>query len=345
MAKVKAGPAPWSSGYKALAAKSRNAGFIPGRGWRKNVPDEWDRQPAKVKFKTVRNPLTGRSMKVPMQDISDYIQMMNNGAPDDQVLQFSAERGLDIESGMAAYVEEAFDKKHKHYSIDGCGHIKMLEYNVRRQVMRVSFVNNDSVCVFFRVPTSVFGELYHLAQTKVESRNTFDSKVRHVLGIRFWDLVRIRGTKSGSRFRFTYSSGGPTGGSAGRPREYEVVETLTEYKSGKKKGQFRKVRVPIKAQSVTDERLLKEMSVQAESHDILEKYTSDTLETFFEDGYYEKMIEQINAMPTGNNKEQAGRLAKKAKQQYDSAADDYAVIDTFDLLANVGVKFPDATQL
>jgi len=91
---------------------------------------------------------------------------------------------------------------------EGCGHIAKLEYAQVQQVLRVTFVTNGAICIFFRVPTAVAGELLSLARTKNTQISSVDGKTRHTLGMVFWDLVRIRGMRHGSRYPFEYEKRG-----------------------------------------------------------------------------------------------------------------------------------------
>lgn len=127
------------------------------------------------------------------------------------------------------YAEHAFDGKHKTSKWSGdCGHITGLEYSAYFQLLKVNFRAGD-VVIYYRVPSTVAAELLHFAETGQETTNTFDGTQRHVLGVRFWDLIRIRGTKHGSRYRFEYKDKVEgTGGPLGRPSsgEYNVVPAL-----------------------------------------------------------------------------------------------------------------------
>ena len=125
------------------------------------------------------------------------------------------------ENGMTstAYAEKAFDGNHKTVKSGGCGHIAAIEYSRYYQLLKVTFTRGD-VVIYYRVPAAVAGELLHFAETGQTSTNTFDGSVRHVLGIRFWDLIRIRGTKHGSRYRFEYTEKMEADVDNGRPREY-----------------------------------------------------------------------------------------------------------------------------
>lgn len=113
-----------------------------------------------------------------------------------------------------AYAMNAFDKNDPShgpiFEQDGAGHIAKIEYAQLQQVLRVTFRNNGSICLFYRVPTAVAGELLSLAQKGdgAMQQSTVDGTMRHTLGIVFWDLVRIRGQRHGARYPFEYESRG-----------------------------------------------------------------------------------------------------------------------------------------
>lgn len=121
----------------------------------------------------------------------------------DDAISFHAHQ--DVEAAYderLAYAEAAFDTSRPEHgqiiSQDGCGHITHLDYAVKEQVLKATFANGD-VCLFFRVPTAVAGELLHHAEYKHVRQDG-----RHLLGIRFWDLVRIRHQRHGARYPFEY---------------------------------------------------------------------------------------------------------------------------------------------
>lgn len=113
-------------------------------------------------------------------------------------------------------VNKVFDGKHKTYKFTtNGGHITGMEYSAFYQLLKVSFWDGAEV-IYFRVSSAVFGELY---QYGINNAMRGD---KHMLGIRFWDLVRIRHTLTGSRYRYAYakegdSRAGRTGGKVGRP--------------------------------------------------------------------------------------------------------------------------------
>lgn len=131
----------------------------------------------------------------------------------DDALSFHAHETVDsnaIEYGMNAFDES--DPSHgKIFSFEGAGHIAKIEYAQMQQVLRVTFVTDGAIALFFRVPTAIAGELIHLAQNPdaIQMRRERGKwKPRHLLGIRFWDLVRIRGQRHGARYPFEYQKHG-----------------------------------------------------------------------------------------------------------------------------------------
>lgn len=105
-------------------------------------------------------------------------------------------------------IEKSFST-YKHKSVDGCGHIAKVEYATYSQILRVTFNQGEQrVCCFFKVPSTVAAELLLFAENKALTRSSVTGKEVHILGVRFWDLIRIRGTKYGARYPFTYSESG-----------------------------------------------------------------------------------------------------------------------------------------
>lgn len=110
-----------------------------------------------------------------------------------------------------------------------CGHIVGLAYSPAAQVLKVVFKSGSTV-IFFRVPSTVAGELLHFAKTGQTMRSIVDGKDRHVLGIRFWDLIRIRGTLNGAKYRYEYESGFPSGTFI-LGTDYEPYDEYSKHKS------------------------------------------------------------------------------------------------------------------
>lgn len=235
-----AGLAPWTKGFKRLSDKDYNQGFIPGHGFLAyGRDDKWKNPPKKPKGRYLTVPTTGVKYYVTNKDIEALIRTANSldesgnykYVPDEIFMRFIAKHNDSMESGMAEYIEQSFNGKGKGniYSTEGLGHILQLEYNDYTQVMRVHF-KKGAVCAYFRVPMIVFGELYHLAQSKITTKHTFDGKERSALGVRFWDLVRIRGSFTGGKFRFVYehdNDNEPSINGPGRPQKNIIYEEET----------------------------------------------------------------------------------------------------------------------
>lgn len=125
---------------------------------------------------------------------------------------------------MLTYAEHAFDEQRPDHEniikVKGVGHITSLWYAEASQVMRVEFATDGAICLFFKVPRAVFGTLKHHAesgQTRADGR--------HLLGIEFWDYVRIRGVAHGSRYELQYEKhGSRSEGFAARENSRHVVE-------------------------------------------------------------------------------------------------------------------------
>lgn len=191
--KVTSGAAPWHEGYKRVTKKtSEGREATLTSGWRFKPEDSWLKSPVKIDYKEV-NLYNGRRVKVPVGDYKAFYT-------------YQAMKSLDPDSEIAAYIEQNFIKnKDKLHSIQGVGHIELIEYNAYGQVMQVTFKTDGSVVVFFRVPKELYSELEHLAK----SESTFVDKYgneRHVLGKVFWDMIRIRGQRYGSKYKYTYTN-------------------------------------------------------------------------------------------------------------------------------------------
>lgn len=149
----------------------------------------------------------------------DYVGFHSHDNPDEEAMNFAL---------------NAFDKEDKShgpiFEVEGCGHIAKIEYAQMQQVLRVTFANNGAICIFFRVPSAVAGELIALAKSKATRISAVDGKQRHVLGMTFWDIIRIRGQKHGSRYPFEYEKHGDYK-LTGSNRRYSVVLSDENIKS------------------------------------------------------------------------------------------------------------------
>lgn len=199
-----AGPAPWYQGvsetYKNGRRKPRlvsgNQEWNLSEGWHAKRQAGWYNKPSKRKGQTVtKQTLIG----LHGEDIEVYD---SKGYKDE--IGFNARNNEDAE----AYASNALNKPNvEDVKIDK-GHIKRIEYTSREQVMRVTFWN-DAKVIYFRVPTACAGMLLHFAKDNYEvAPDKETGRSRHVLGVAFWNYVRIRGQIHGSRYPFQYEQHG-----------------------------------------------------------------------------------------------------------------------------------------
>lgn len=200
------GPFPWSSdyqqyreellkGYKKVSKTQLNKAHIKAtlsQGWKAQSDDDWQKDNLKKPEKHRYRNANGRYY----YDVDDALG--------DTVAFHSRESTEEIER----YIDSAhwtYDTKTQRPN--NVGHIARLQYDPRRQLMRVTFTKSGTqgnVCIFFRVPTGVFGTLYWEFIQGGTQISPYTGEVRHVVGIDFWNIVRIRRTIHSTRYSFTY---------------------------------------------------------------------------------------------------------------------------------------------
>ena len=142
--------------------------------------------------------LNGKKQRISTYDYDDYIGFHRNFQPDKELINFAND-----------VFNKSEDNKNpaKVYEANGCGHISYIEYAENEMILRVTFWDN-SICLFFRVPTAVAGTLLHYAETGATcgtyKTGSKKGEKKHVLGVEFWNLVRIRGQIHGARYKFEY---------------------------------------------------------------------------------------------------------------------------------------------
>ena len=181
MATARADLAPWN--------KNKDYEWELSSGWGYKRPEDWDKG------------ITRRRRK--LHDTNGNIYDVYYYPDVDYHLGFSAQNDQE----RLAVAQKAFDPENPTHgeviSQKGCGHISQVEYAQKEHILRITFTNNGAICLFFDVPTAVAGELIYLAKSK---RTRHDG--RHILGVRFWDYIRIRGTQHGAKYPFEYESHG-----------------------------------------------------------------------------------------------------------------------------------------
>ena len=183
------GPAPWSTGYKKLTTvTAKKLGKAGELAWGQ-YKDDWKKVPKRGNVKTIHL-ANGRVVQIPEADYKYFIG--HHVSPES-----------DPDSEIGKYIEKAWESN--KVEVDGVGHIDDMIYAPMYQLLWVGFITDGSVVVFFRVPKELFVELQHLAESGAKQISSVDGTERHVLGIRFWDLIRIRGQREGSRYRYEYT--------------------------------------------------------------------------------------------------------------------------------------------
>lgn len=192
MSVAEAGPLPWSESFGAFAYKGK--GSRKAKQAQRTLGLRWNNK--LNKWQQNKN----HGIEGTKEQWADYY-LSDRKLLGDLSDDYKNTHKLTHTSGAADYVDYSFsvDKEHVE-SIEGCGHITSLSYNALTQVLKVAFATNGNVVCYFSVPSTVVGELFEHAKTKDKGYNG-----KHILGTRFWDLIRIRGNIHGTRYQFVYT--------------------------------------------------------------------------------------------------------------------------------------------
>jgi hypothetical protein len=236
MAKVTAGITPWSSTpwsensttrVTKKTAKDKGIEWSLRSGYRQSV-DLWDERPKKQKTKVITH-YNGHPIEVPDNDFEDYLGFLGPMASEQVASEKLAER-----------IDTASWTQH----VEGRGHIAGIDYAPARQFMRVSFVNGGGIVVHLQVPLAVYSELASLAQSDTMLTGA-KGQPRHVLGMRYWDIVRIRQTQHGVRYKFSYvqpNASTAQAKSGGTPDSKLAGQTDEQYEAELKDTLLRQIR-------------------------------------------------------------------------------------------------------
>lgn len=254
--------------FRASRKKERDARWDMSKGWRSL---------AKKPKMTKQMSSLGNVYEVPDNDIEEFMTFYNTMEGNELSPQYEAGAGrLKNVQTPADYIDYAFGKNSKAKIIEqeGVGHIKYLWYAKRYQLLKVKFWN-DTIVVFFRVPETLVSTLVALAQNG-GTRKGNDGKQRHLLGIYFWDLVRIRGTLHGSRYKYHYVQDNNSGGLVGRPFGSGKYFYETETGPNKNIATAKKAVEDFKNEAIENKHLLEAMK-KGQDIDQAARDTIDTL--------------------------------------------------------------------
>ena len=169
-------------------------GQIPDVVVRRNRGSAYNGKVTPAKMHELTDPATGKPYEVPDDDYRQYL-------------------GQKQDKSIEHYIADAFGSSADVKVVDpratggDTGHIVKLEYAVMYNILRVTFKKPSSggqVVAYMNVPNPVAGELLYLAEANPTQVSANSGTIRHVLGMRFWDLIRIRGTIHGTRYPFEY---------------------------------------------------------------------------------------------------------------------------------------------
>jgi hypothetical protein len=252
-----AGMPPWRVQKKRLDAKSgyewragvgtkysKKTGYreYATGGWNVIQPDQYTQNPTKPEMTEVHL-YNGRRSYVPIGDVEYFI----------------GQRKMDpreVTQELSDYIHKAFDKEEgrgRWYPVSGAGHIEGMRYNPSYQVLETSFGGKSPTTVtFLRVPRELYLEFDRCGTSMSLGQ---DGTQRHLLGIRFWDLVRIRGQRTGSRYQFTYTTEPATPGSEAQGSYVETQERQNVPQAQQPVDAIRESTVVIKEQPAEQEKV------------------------------------------------------------------------------------------
>jgi hypothetical protein len=224
MKRAVAGPSPLN--------KSAYADWLSTKISTKNR-QEYKRLSSSAPSRDLRCSLTGDVYKMPKQDYNQLVDWLKEHHSTLSPTYTSDGKQLkrNIQT-PADFIDFAFkENQQKNIETVECkgGHILSLSYNWNYKLLMVRFTNNGDVVVFFNLPANTAATLMVHGKNNDMAPPTKKGKERHMVGVEFWNLVRIRGTLHGTRYPFQYTedfrSGNPSGrtvgiGPDGKPSKY-----------------------------------------------------------------------------------------------------------------------------
>lgn len=183
-------------------------GQIPSKVVRGNRSNVYNGKVTPAKMHELTDPATGKPYEIPDDDYRQYL-----GERPGAVNTLNSLDKLKVPKSIEKYISEAFESTVDIKTVEpratggDTGHIIKLEYAVMYKILRVTFKKSSKggqVVAYLNVPAPVAGELLYLAESNQTQISATSGTLRHVLGMRFWDLIRIRGTIHGTRYPFNY---------------------------------------------------------------------------------------------------------------------------------------------
>ena len=158
---------------------------------------------------------TSNGYKVYTPDVVDWDKWLDTFHAEESEMSeiYKNDKRLKQCQSLADLVDYAFNESSVGYDSVTCpedSHILNLAYQPSLRILRVEFYNHSVVCYFY-VPEQVYYTLRALA-IGGQKRIGMDGTERHLVGIYFWDLIRLRGTVHGNRYDCCYITHGEKSG-------------------------------------------------------------------------------------------------------------------------------------
>lgn len=179
-------------------------------GWHYKRPKGWDKDLESRRKKRRLTGLDGKTYDVWYYDdwnADDGSRVSVDKVYDSRIGFHATNPEGDRCQKLLAKAEYAFKKELApacHAEINE-GHIRSIQYDEQFLIMRVTFVDG-TICIFDRIPSAVAGTLLSAMRNKATKGYYPDGTPKHLVGILFWDYVRIRGQRHGAKYPFEYES-------------------------------------------------------------------------------------------------------------------------------------------
>lgn len=340
------GPSPFSDGFSDWYSKKRHL-----KNKREFVGASGD-------MRRVKGSLTGDVYMLPKQDYDELVKHFNEHRSElsEEYKQSGKYAGVQT---PADYIDFAFNSEagKKNAVTQECqgGHIGELTYNPLYMLLMVKFVNRGDICVFFNLPANVASRLMYLAETNTMAPPSKDGKERHMVGVEFWNLVRVRGTVHDTRYPFQYTNDMRTGRAFGRRKgtgatgagenKYDYYTAEPTYKRYDKETGEEIIRKSVVKRDLRSEQTIEqreqgkklvESTRWADKADHVLEYDVDNLEQYFDGtgNYYSNHLNKASPVQR--------KYLLAARQMYDNADRDDKIVQT---LRKTGLAFPPSRDL
>ena len=172
------------------------------------------KKPKRPGMKTLTDSLGNRYQTPDVIDWDDWVDMFHIKPEGSLSAGYESVPKRENMQSLADYCNWSFDRPQSNYKSVDCkaGHIERIDYHNGTKIMRVKFRSGGGeVACYFFVPSQVYATLETLAHGG-QTRMGYGNVPRHLVGIYFWDLVRVRGTVHGNRYECCYTTDSGGGG-------------------------------------------------------------------------------------------------------------------------------------